>query len=259
MTVINSYDNIDFNKIHFDKPIKQGVIYYSPIRYDNNEFFIQTPIMNMKDDIQNIIQSKTTMDASTKSNVDNLTNFFLRLDDVNINTTFKNNKEWFGKEIPKELLDGMYKRAISYTTDKKQIFSFKIPRLKEKIKCSIYDQYKNIISLDKINDSTDIIFILHIKGLKFLKQEYYCDFYISQIKVNSDQTRYSILNTYSFNDEYEEEELNRDLEKDIELDEDIMSNLKEKLETQNKIKLLKKTIKDCNNEIAILEEYLNTL
>lgn len=259
MSVINNYDDIDFKKINFGKPVKQGVIYYSPIDYDNNEFFIQTPIMNMKDDIQSIMQSKTTMCASTKSNVDNLTNFFLRLDDVNINTTFKNNKDWFGKEIPKQLLDNMYKKTIDYTSDKKQIFSFKIPRLKEKIKCSIYDQYKNIISLDKINDTTDIIFILHIKGLKFLKQEYYCDFYISQIKVNSEQTRYSILNTYSFDDSYEEEELNRDLEKDIELDEDIMINLKEKIETQNKIKELKTTIKDCNNEITILEEYFNTL
>lgn len=259
MSVINSYDNIDFTKINFGKPVKQGVIYYSPIDYENNEFFIQTPTMNMKDDITEIIQSKTTIDASTKSNVDNLTNFFLRLDDLNINTTFKNNKEWFGKEIPRELLDDMYKKTISYSSDKKQIFSFKIPRIKEKIKCSIYDQYKNIVSLNKINDTTDIIFILHIKGLKFLKQEYYCDFYISQIKVNSDQTRYSILDTYSFDDTYEEEELVKDLEKDIELDEDIMVNLTKKLEAQKRIKFLTNQKEEYEKEISSLEEYLNTL
>ena len=31
-----------------------------------------------------------------------------------------------------------------------------------------------------------VILILHVKGLKFLKQHYYCDVYVSQIKVAGD-------------------------------------------------------------------------
>ena len=34
----------------------------------------------------------------------------LNLDELNVKRTFENNKEWFGKEIPLEVIDNMYKR-----------------------------------------------------------------------------------------------------------------------------------------------------
>ena len=64
-----------------------------------------------------------------------------------IKETFKNNKNWFGKEIPSEQISDMYKRtSIPTKKDNKPKYSFKIPIVKDKIQCQLYD--KNKISLE---------------------------------------------------------------------------------------------------------------
>ena len=104
--------------------------------------------------------------------------FLLNLDDRNIKETFKRNKEWFGKEIPLEMIDDMYKRTIKpVKKDSKPCFSFKLPVIKGKVQCHIYDQRKICQDIQKLVPNSEIIFILHVRGLKFLKQHYYLKSY----------------------------------------------------------------------------------
>ena len=42
---------------------------------------------------------------------------------------------------------------------------------------------KICVDFEKIQENTEVVLILHVKGLKFLKQHYYCDIYILQIKI----------------------------------------------------------------------------
>ena len=78
----------------------------------------------------------------------------------------------------------MYKRTIkAVKKDSKPSFSFKVPTLKGKAQCQIYDTNNVCVDISKITQDCELVFILHIRGLKFLKQHYYCDCYISQIKI----------------------------------------------------------------------------
>ena len=38
------------------------------------------------------------------------------------------------------------------------------------------------MEIDDIKEGIGMICIIHVKGLKFLKEEYYCDCFITQIK-----------------------------------------------------------------------------
>ena len=51
-----------------------------------------------------------------------------------------------------------------------------------------------------------MILIIHIRGLKFLKSYYYCDCYVSQIKLfQENEPKYSIINDYAILDDDVEE------------------------------------------------------
>jgi len=177
--------------------------------------------------------------------------FFLNLEDRNIKETFKKNKDWFGKEIPLQLIDDMYKRTTKpVKKDSKPSFSFKIPTIKNKVQCQIYDQKKICLDVSKLDKDTEIIFILHVKGLKFLKHHYYCDCYISQIKVLSNEEKYNIIQECVIEDEEPVES-----DKDI-LDEEIIQEmLKQKELEQQKINQKQK----LEEKILKLQEELKNL
>ena len=102
-------------------------------------------------------------------------NFFLNLDDKNIRSTFQKSQEWFGKEIPLEGIDDMYKRLTKpCKKDQNPIIRFRLPIVKGKLQCGVYNQQKVFIDLDEVKENMDVVLILHIRGLKVLKQYFYC-------------------------------------------------------------------------------------
>jgi hypothetical protein len=228
---ILKYNSIDFKKINYTKPEKKGTIYYSPINYDNQPLHIQTPRMVCKSNGGNSVKiNSPAIDCETLNSDFSFYDFLISLDDRNVKETHKNNKDWFGKDIPLEMIDDMYKRINKpVKKDSKPKFSFKLPVVKGKVQCLIYDQKQICVDIQKLVPDCEIIFVLHIRGLKFLKQHYYCDCYISQIKVFLNNEKYSVLDTYVFDDE-EENKMDQQL-----LDNEIIENLnKEKAEKKKK-------------------------
>ena len=106
-----------------------------------------------------------------------------------------------------------------------------------------------------------------MKGLKFLKQHYYCDCYISQIKVFlGGENKYSILDSYSFNDKEEEEEELKELVKDLLLDEEFIQNIQniqniqKKEEEKNKIQIeLSEAENNLNSQQGLIDSLKNKL
>lgn len=258
--------DLDFKKINYKKPEKQGLVYYSGIDYNNEPFYLQTPKMILsKSGLESIESKNNNLECIPVNNDFSFYDSLLNLDELNVKRTFNNNKEWFGKDIPLDVIDNMYKSCNKpVKKDSKPQFSFKIPMIKDKVQCQVYDQKKNTLDLKSVKEGTECICILHVKGLKFLKQYYYLDIYISQIKIFVEgNTKYNILQSYSFNDVEEEERELMDLEKDLMLDEDFLNSLKYKETLKNKINLEIETIKseilEKNEKIKELENQLNEL
>ena len=203
---------------------------------------------NVLESIQN---GNSNLDCETINTDFSFYDFFLNLEDRNIKETYKKNKDWFGKEIPLQLIDDMYKRTTKpVKKDSRPSFSFKIPTIKNKVQCQIYDQRKICLDVSKLEKDVEIIFILHIKGLKFLKHHYYCYCYISQIKVLSSEEKYSIIEDCVIEDDEPVES-----DKDI-LDETIVLEMLKQKELE-KMKDIRK--KELEAEILKLQQELNNL
>lgn len=260
------HTDLDFKKINYKKPAKQGLIYYAGIDYKNEPLYLQTPRLTLtKSGLQTIENKNNNLELEPVNNDFSFYDSLLNLDELNVKRTFENNKEWFGKEIPLEVIDNMYKRNNKpVKKDSKPQFGFKVPFIKDKVQCQIFDQKKNTLDLKTIKEGSECICILHVKGLKFLKQHYYLDIYISQIKIFLEgDTKYNILENYSFNDVEEEERELKDLERDLMLDEDYLNSLRNKEEERKKLldDLEKyKNIKiDSENKILELEKRIQSL
>jgi len=225
---IFKYDEISIKKINYNKPETKGSFYYSSMNYDNKPLHIQSPKMKCTCSGDQIIQ-KNQLECEPINNDFSFYDFFLNIEDRNIKETFSNNQDWFGKEIPLELIDDMYKRTIKgVKKDSKPKFSFKLPIIKGKIQCQIYDQNNVCVDINKLTPDCELIFVLHIRGLKFLKQHYYCDCYVSQIKIFIPRDeKYNIFDKCVI----EDDEIRED---DIDIiDEEILNEIKEKEKKEN--------------------------
>ena len=136
--------------------------------------------------------------------------------------------------------------------------------IKDKVQCQIYDQKRTCIDYHKLNEGVELVCILNLKGLKFLKKHYYCDCYISQIKVFlGGENKYSILDSYSFNDKEEEEEELKELDKDLLLDEEFIQsiqNIQKKEEEKNKIQIeLSEAENNLNSQQGLIDSLKNKL
>ena len=265
MSILRHTD-LDLKKINYKKPEKQGLVYYSGIDYNNEPFYLQTPKMICKKNGLEILESKNnTLEIQTMNTDFAFYDSLVNLDELNVKKTFENNKEWFGKGIPLEVIDNMYKRTNKpVKKNSKPIFWFKMPFIKDKIQCQVYDQKKNCLDFKTIKEGSEVICILHIKGLKFLKQHYYCDIYISQVKVFVEgDLKYNILESYAFDDKEEEEHELRYLEQDLMLDEDflnsISTNKEERLRLEKELSEAKELLVKQGNIVKNLENRFNEL
>ena len=243
---IYKYDNIDVSKMNYTKPEKMGASYFGSISYGDTlrPLLIQTPKLKCLTSIQDMKDKKNPyLEVEIpKTNFD-IYDLFLSIDDQNIKTTVKNSEEWFSKDLPLDAIDDMYKRTTKpFKKDSNPTLKFKLPVIKNEIQSSVYNQQKVFVDLNEIQEGSEVILILHIKGLKILKQYFYCDCYISQIKLfqEKNDSKYNIIKNYALIDETEEKETKFD---DI-FDEEIIGVFEEekrlKKEKEEEEKRLKK-------------------
>ena len=184
MSEIYKYDSIDYSKLNFSKPEKQNNIYYSDINYDGNPFYLLTSKLDILSNIKEINKNSPSIEFEIVDKNLDLYDTFNQIDDKIIKTTYDNSFQWFKQKIPLEVIDDMYKRLTKpLKKNKNPTIRFKLPISQNKILCKIYNQNKDFIDINQIKDNSSSILILHIRGIKFMKQQYICDCYITQMKV----------------------------------------------------------------------------
>ena len=193
-----------------------------------------------------------------------LYDFFLSLDDENIKQTVKNTNEWFGKEIPLEVIDTMYKRISQpFRKESNPKLKFQLPVLRQQIQCGIYNQQRVFQDISEVKEKTEVILVLHIRGLKILKHSFHCDCYVSQIKVYQPiEERYNIIKDYSIIDEGDDEGeiFSQEIKEAIEelKQEEQEKKEQEKLQKQKLIQEEKQRIlQEIEQKQAELEKLLN--
>ena len=275
MTQIFKHTNLKLDELTYNKPEKQGNSYYCNIFHgDNKPVYIQTPILSSQLSGTEL-RSKKNIGLKILGDDFGIYDFFLRLDDHNVKHTHEMSKTWFGKDLPVDVIDGMYRRGTKpFPKGENPSLDIKIPFTKDKCECICFDKSKESIEIDDIKEGTEMICIIHIKGLKFLKKEYYCDCFITQIKESEVKVKKSFFDECLIDDDEDDED---DESKEHSLPEEVMDDeeiLAAKLEQERlekerieKIKenillkekeceILKKSVSKLENEIENLKKEL---
>ena len=204
-------DDVKIENINYTKPEKNGQSYFSSISYGDalKPFYIQTPKLICKTNISEMSGKKVPyLDVEVPSGKMNVYDFLLSLDDNNIKTTVKKSEEWFGKELPLQAIDDMYRRTTKpFKKNTAPQIRLRLPLIKNEIKCGVYNQNRIFVGTDEVKEGSEVVLILHIRGLKILKTTYYCDCYITQIKLFQEkESKFNIIKDYSILDDEDEEE-----------------------------------------------------
>jgi len=204
-------DDVDVTKINYTKPEKNGQSYFSSISYGEslNPLYIQTPKLICKTNISEMKGKKVPfIDVEVPTGRLNIYDFLLSLDDNNIKTTVKKSEEWFGKHIPLQAIDDMYRRTTKpFKKNTHPQLRLRLPLIKNEIKCGVYNQNRIFVGADEVKEGSEVVLILHIRGLKILKSNYYCDCYITQIKLFQEkESKFNIIKDYSILDDDDEDE-----------------------------------------------------
>lgn len=205
-----SHDSVDHRHLSYAPPEKQGQVYYSKISYKDQPFLLVTPcLVSLEKGPEVVTKSTTNLHLEMRDNEFSFHDCMVRLDDRNIKETCSRSKEWFQKDIPLELIDDMYKRSHKpIQKGQKPRFQCKLPCLKGVPQCKIFDKHKTLLPIEALQEGTEVDLVLHIKGLKFLKQHYYCDYYISQMRVRTtEESAYHIPSTCLLSDDEDTEDI----------------------------------------------------
>ena len=170
---VKNYDCIDPNLFNYTKPEKYNNSYFGSMSYGNNSepIYIQTPKLKCKTNIKLILDNKNPyLEVIVPKNRLDFYDLFIKIDDNNIKTTFNKSEEWFGKGLPMDAIEEMYKPVTKgFKKNEEPSLKFKIPVIKGKVQCSVYNQSKNFIDISEIKENDEIILILHLIVLIVLK------------------------------------------------------------------------------------------
>ena len=215
MTIIK-YDQVSLEHLNYSKPEKIGPSYFGSFSYGDNlkPLYIQTPKLKCVTGVSSLKDKKNPfLEVEIPKGSFDMYDLFLSIDDKNIKETLHQSEDWFQKEIPLEAIDDMYKRTTKpFKKDTNPTLKFRLPVIKNEIQCTVYNQQRVFVDLDEIKDDSEIILILHVRGLKFLKHNFYCDCYISQIKLFQDtiESKYTIMQEYSLLEDEEDSAIQYD-------------------------------------------------
>ena len=184
MPEVYKYDDINISKLNFSIPEKQNNIYYSNITYDNKPFFMQTSKLGIITKMNDLNKKLPSIEYEIIGENLDFYDIFMKLDDRLIKETYNKSKDWFNQSIPLENIEDMYKRICRpLKKNTNPSLRFRLPMEKNNIISKIYNQNKEDIKIEDIKENSEAILILHIRGIKFMKQQYICDIYINQMKV----------------------------------------------------------------------------
>jgi len=263
------YDSLDFKRIQYSKPEKRGAFYYSDITYGSSSHSEQgKPLMilcpKLKTKIsgsESLTKASPTLELEPETNDFSFYDSLLKLDERNIKETYEKGKDWFGKEIPVDLIDDMYKRATKpLKRDQRPSYSFKIPMEKKEPRCKVFTGQRSPCPLTDVAEGAQVVTVLHIRGLKFLKQNYYCDYYVTQMQIlGTKDPKFLIPEECLISDDEggpKGGERDREAEDDL-IDGEILESIQERMALRERaITICQAQIQDLRESKAEIEEKL---
>ena len=186
MKVID-YKKFQLSKLVYDKPIKiKGGCLMTKTSYqlDNQTIpvYIQTPKLRTLSGIV-LNDSRSYIDLELDKNHLGFYEFITNLDEKNLSTTHSNSEEWFGQNLPMDVIDDFYNSPLRMSKlEKAPNVKFRIPASKGRPICEIFGENARPLEHQFVTKDTEVICILELVGVKYYKQRFECDWQVIQMR-----------------------------------------------------------------------------
>jgi len=160
-------DSFSFEKIKISKPVSiLGGNYFIRFALDNNPLYIQPPKCKTKQGFLKAGKKYYTDLVFTNAD-DEFIRWMENLENVCHQHLFQNREKWFESDMELHDIENyftsplkIYKTGKFYLARVNVITNMGVPNL------TIYNENNTIIPIEEINDKTDVITILELKGIK---------------------------------------------------------------------------------------------
>ena len=249
LKIINFRD-IGINSYNFFKPTRNvGNSYIAKTTYSKNiRCVIQLPKLRTPEGIITIDKKEYLTLEIDKYNWD-IFEFLSNVDEYCIKYVSDKSNEWFDSEYSVQSIENSYKNTVKLTSTKKlPVIRLRIPP-GERDNIYFFDERKNRISIDNVIKDTNIVVLIELEGLRFLRTQVIPVWNLLQCKIYKNEVTLRNLSKYLIMD---------DLLDDI--DNDLIGPFEDELVLANKItnKTEKKLNKNRNFEHKLDTSELNT-
>jgi hypothetical protein len=179
MDIIYPNKSFDFTKLTLAQPSGiQGGAYFTKIHYNQMSLYIQTPKSLTK---QSIITSGKKMycDLMFENTLSELIEWFEKLETTCQQMIFDKSDEWFQDKLYLNDIENVFNPILKIYKSGK----YYLVRINIKNSIKIYDESRNILSVDDIKLDTNIISILDIQGIKFTSRTFQIEIELKQAMV----------------------------------------------------------------------------
>jgi hypothetical protein len=183
--IIEPTQNFDFTKLTLAHPVGiQGGAYFTKIEFNKKPLYIQTTKSLTR---QGIVKTgkKYYCDLMFNKNSEDLINWLENLEDKCKKLIYEKKEDWFQGSLEESDIENAFNPLIRvYKSGKYYLLRTIIKNNKDdNPSVKIYNENEIVLSINDINNETEIISILEIQGIKFTSRNFQIEIDLKQIMV----------------------------------------------------------------------------
>lgn len=161
------FQQFDFDQISLSAPIRIGNgNYFMNYKANNQQLYVQPPQCLTKQGIITV-SKKHYIDLLFTNEDADFIQWMEKLEETSINYIYENRAKWFDGDMEKSDIENYFSSPFRiFRSGKYYILRVGIASTFGMPSVKVYDDDENEVSIDNINDTTQIMCILEIKGIK---------------------------------------------------------------------------------------------
>ena len=193
---ILNFRDININSFKFNKPSRNvGNSYIAKTNYSKIRRVIQLPKLRTPQGIITIDKKEYLTLEIDKYNWD-VFDFFSNMDEYCIKYISDESFRWFEIDYNVQSIESSYKNSVKLTSTKKlPIIRLRIPP-GERTNIHFFDENKNEINIDNIVNNINIVVLIELEGLRFLRSQVIPIWNLLQAKIYKDEIVPTNLSEY---------------------------------------------------------------
>ena len=204
------WENVDTSNVIYESPEKNKnsgystEIFYKLSDTEKIKLKIQTPTLHIFKEITVGKNGKCYIEFNLEDCLE-FEELLKKIDEKNVLVTTEYSKEWFGKEIPMNVIDDMYRTPVTSNTKKKTI-KIKVDVVSKEPQVEIFDGEGKEINLLDLNNNLEkkVTAVIEFMCMIFYRKQFIPRWRLNKVNVVNQKIEYMFCDDdlYKSDDEY---------------------------------------------------------